>query len=462
MGPGEESVADHAAAESPEPTEAARRDEPRPPVVTEEARPSAGNAWQAVLPNGLRVVGQQDPQLHSAAVCVLYAVGTADDPNDHTGLAHLTEHLMFKPVGQLPTGFHGLLEPSGATAINASTHPYSTKYCSAIPDAALERALFGEGERMAYLLDGLTEETVEGERQVVLNEADERGEGGPGARLRRLVLEPLHPEGHPIWRALRVQEDVEDLELRDVQWFHQRYYSPRNAVLAVVSPRPATAVLALVRRYLGHVRGSAAPEARDFPSMSLDDSVSITFRSRIRTPQLYVLWPTPAYYAPGDAAMDYAAQHLEPLLRSRLPRRTVLSVSVRQVSSLEGSYFRVHLSGVRDTDMRHYLPAIEDAVSELRSELISEERHTRIRAAVVSFAGESPWARASRMGDAVLFGREPRTSQQEIERYGSVTREALRAAARRHLHPRRRVVVEATHDAEAIGDGSVDVRRGSR
>ncbi len=136
-------------------------------------------------------------------------------------------------------------------------------------------------------------------------------------------------------------------------------------------------------------------------------------------------------------------------------------MSVRQVSSLEGSYFRVHLAGVRDTDMQHYLPTIEDAVSELRSELISEERHTLIRSAVTSFAGESPWTRASRMGRAVLFDREPRTSAQESERYGSVSREAVRTAARRYLHPRRRVVLGASFDENETGDGSADISRGA-
>ncbi len=337
------------------------------PVAAETAE-SAGDAWQTVLPNGLRVVGQQDPQLHSAAVCVLYAVGTADDPEDHTGLAHLTEHLMFTPFGRLPNGFHGLLEPSGATNINASTGPYTTKYCSAIPDVALERALFGEGERMAFLLDRLVEEAVAKERQVVLNEADERGEGGPGTRLRRLVMEPLYPEDHPIWQSLRVQEDVGDLNLRDIQWFHQRYYSPHNAVLAVVSPRDPAEVLELVRRYLGHVRGDRAANERDFPAMALEESVSIRFRSRLKTPQLYVLWPTPAYYAPGDAAMDYVAQALEPVLRERLPRRTVLSVGERAAGELAGGLLLPGASGGRS---RHGHAA-----------LLADDRRRRQRAPV--------------------------------------------------------------------------------
>ena len=453
-------------AAEPAETEAAEPDPgppPEPAPAPAEEPPLLGEVWTITLDNGLRVVGRRDSRQRSTALCVHYRVGHVDDPEDHTGLAHLTEHLMFRPFGQMPRGFHGLLEPAGATYINAFTMDDETRYCSSFPDEALPRALFGEGERMGFLLDGLSAESVAVQRRVVRNEADERAmvRTGPLARLRRLDLEQVYPEDHPIWRRYRTEADVADLTLSNVQWFHQTYYSPSNAVVSIVSPRRREDIEPLIRRFFGHLAGPRVTPRPTATRPPLRESVRVTYTSLLKRPTLIVSWPTPSFRAPGDAEMDYIAIHLEEALDDALPDET--PVSVRQYSDFEGSWFRIHVHGDEGDDLEPLLPIIDRALDRIRREGLSEAAFEEVRArAMVSFVQYSRMGRAGRLGRSLLFQSAPHSEEDERERYLAVTRESIRTAARRHLPNAPRIVILTEHSS-ALGmdlDGHVSVRRG--
>ena len=54
------------------------------------------------LPNGLRVAASRDRNSKLAAVNLLYCVGARNEHPDHTGFAHLFEHLMFRGTRRIP------------------------------------------------------------------------------------------------------------------------------------------------------------------------------------------------------------------------------------------------------------------------------------------------------------------------------------------------------------------------
>ena len=47
------------------------------------------------LPNGLRIVHHEDDSTQMVALNLLYKVGARDEDPEHTGFAHLIEHLNF-------------------------------------------------------------------------------------------------------------------------------------------------------------------------------------------------------------------------------------------------------------------------------------------------------------------------------------------------------------------------------
>src|SRR4030095_16029532 len=129
---------------------------------------------QFTLPNGLRVILHEDHSVPIVTVNVWYHVRSARERAGRTGFAHLFEHLMFMGSGHVKPGqFDEWLQAAGGTN-NASTGHDTTNYWINVPSNALELALFLESDRMGYLLDTMTPQTVDAQRVVVKNERRQR------------------------------------------------------------------------------------------------------------------------------------------------------------------------------------------------------------------------------------------------------------------------------------------------
>ena len=62
------------------------------------------NVNRHTLANGLRIVHHEDKSTQMTALNILYDVGARDEDPDHTGFAHLFEHLMFGGSVKMPEG----------------------------------------------------------------------------------------------------------------------------------------------------------------------------------------------------------------------------------------------------------------------------------------------------------------------------------------------------------------------
>ena len=123
------------------------------------------------LANGLHVILHRDRSVPVVAVNVWYHVGSANERPGRTGFAHLFEHLMFEGSKNVPEGAFDKLA-RGAPAATTTARPTNdrTNYYIDVPANALELALFLESDRMGYLLEPMTPERVDGQRDVVKNE----------------------------------------------------------------------------------------------------------------------------------------------------------------------------------------------------------------------------------------------------------------------------------------------------
>tara|TARA_B100001750_G_scaffold22177_2_gene14877 strand:+ start:3821 stop:5380 length:1560 start_codon:yes stop_codon:yes gene_type:complete len=432
------------------------------PDAARTAAPPLGQVWTRTLPNGLQVVGRRDGRQRTAAVCVSYHVGSEQDPAGYTGLAHLTEHLMFAPTQRMPNGFHGLLEPAGAIYINAFTTDDETRYCSSFPEGALPLALYGEGERMAFLLESLSEESFAIQSRVVRQEDLDRtgGDRGISERIWRLPYEELYPDDHPFWLGRRPQDDVAAIELDHVRWFHQTYYVPANAVVSIVAPQGEDEVVAWVERYLGHVRGGERPTRPEWIQPDpLTEETRIDFELPSRMSRLSMLWPSAPLYAPGDAELDFVALYVKQELAAELRPQRGARYSVRQRSDLRGSHFLVDVTAATPEDLEPIRETIDYIIGKVRFAFLSEADFTGLHGAAMAFIGTSPLERANRLAGSMRHGGPPRTEEQERARYEAVTRESLLGAARRYLPDGVRVLLVTSYSDVAPRRGFAHIRR---
>ncbi|HXF99864.1 MAG TPA: insulinase family protein, partial [Bacteroidota bacterium] len=123
-----------------------------------------------VLPNGLNVILHEDHSTPTVAINVYYHVGSGREKPGRTGFAHLFEHIMFEGSKNVPEGkFDEWLEAAGGNN-NGTTNFDRTNYFETVPSNALELALFLESDRMGYLLEAMSPQKVDGQRDVVKNE----------------------------------------------------------------------------------------------------------------------------------------------------------------------------------------------------------------------------------------------------------------------------------------------------
>lgn len=211
------------------------------------------------LGNGLRVVVSQDASAPSATVHIRYCVGSRDEAPGRTGLAHLFEHNMYEGSRHVAPGEHAALMHAHGATFNAATGTDMTIYFQHLPAGAAGLAQWLEADRMATLADGLTQERLEAQRGVIIQEKHQRYDGPFGnieARLLALVYPSGHPYHHPVIGSL---DDLRAATLDDVAGFFRAFYTPGNAVLAVTGDVIAEQVFSTAERFFGPVPAGPQP-----------------------------------------------------------------------------------------------------------------------------------------------------------------------------------------------------------
>jgi zinc protease len=327
------------------------------------------------LPNGLTVILHEDHAIPMVSVNMWYHVGSGRETTGRTGFAHLFEHIMFEGSGNVPEGeFDRLLEAAGGDN-NGSTNADRTNYWENVPSNALELALFLESDRMGYLLNAMSPEKVDGQRDVVKNERRQSYENRPYGMASILLSENLFPEGHPYhWPTIGYMDDLTAASYDDVVNFFRRYYGPNNASLSIAGDIDPAAARALVEKWFSDVPAGQAVAPIDPPAAALDGERLLVHEDRVQLPRYYSCWLTPAYYAPGDAELDVTASVLAGGKNSRLYKRLVYDlqiaqdVSAFQQSAALGSRFCV----VATARTGHTLPELEAVINEEIDKLAAE------------------------------------------------------------------------------------------
>jgi zinc protease len=315
---------------------------PQSPTTAPPSRVPAPNAQrstvltvtftQFTLPNGLHVILHEDHTVPLATVNVWYHVGSAREKPGRTGFAHLFEHIMFEGSAHVKEGeFDTLLEAAGATN-NGSTETDRTNYYIDLPSNALELALFLESDRMGYLLETMSPERVNGQRDVVKNERRQSYENTPYGMASIELAKMLFPEGHPYrWPTIGYMEDLTAASFEDVVEFFRKYYQPSNASLVIAGDIDPKRTRALVEKWFGDVKPGTEPvPPMEFKQAILTGVSRKTIEDRVQLPRLYLAWLTPALYKPGDAELDVVSQILAGGKNSRLYKRLVYDLQIAQ------------------------------------------------------------------------------------------------------------------------------------
>ena len=404
------------------------------------------------LANGLTVILHQDKSVPVTAVNVWYHVGSANERPGRTGFAHLFEHLMFEGSKNVKEGeFDTLLEAAGGNN-NGSTSNDRTNYVVDVPSNALELALFLESDRMAYLLETMSPERVNGQRDVVKNERRQSYENRPYGMASLELDKMLWPANHPYnWPTIGYMEDLTAASHEDVVAFFKQYYAPNNASLSIAGDIDFDRTQALVEKWFGEIPRGAAVEPVAPPAAYLNEVKRKTLTDKVRLPRLYLAWLTPRIHAPGDAALDVVSSVLSGGKNSRLYKRLVYDtqmaqdVSAFQQSGALGSSFMIVATARPGRTVAEMQKAIDEELDRLRREPPdprevqrainqTEASFYRRMERVGGFGGK-----ADQLNAYYVAGGGPDYFAEDLARYTSLSPNDVQAAAVNWLPSDRRV-----------------------
>ena len=201
------------------------------------------------LDNGMDVVVVEDHRAPVVQHMVWYRAGSADEPIGSSGVAHFLEHLLFKGTDTLAPGEFSATVAANGGNDNAFTSYDYTAYFQRVAADRLELMMRMEADRMRNIR--LTEEDIVTERDVILEERNQRTENNPRALFGEQMNASQylnHRYGVPIigWR-----HEMETLDMEDALSFYQTHYAPNNAILVVTGDVEPDEVKALAEQYYG-------------------------------------------------------------------------------------------------------------------------------------------------------------------------------------------------------------------
>ncbi|MEM9188882.1 MAG: insulinase family protein, partial [Myxococcota bacterium] len=262
-------------------------------------------------------------------------------------------------------------------------------------------------------------------------------------------------------------DDLDAIELRHVQWFFQRFYTPDNAVLVVAGDFDPLAARRDIVRYFGSIRAHRfVRPSRDLQPVTLDGEYVLAMDAPVSQRIVEIYWPTPAYLEPGDAALDIVADVLNERFRERLIRAgLVLNAGARQSSLELTSEFAIRVILHPDNDENQILGIIDEELRRLQRTVLPEgdlasRRRSWRRELVrrsVSPLGDACDSQYSMTSDAARRGVG-------VDRYDRLTGEQVRDAALRYLPVNRRLVLLVNRNGRAELGGELQgtyLRRGA-
>jgi predicted Zn-dependent peptidase len=407
------------------------------------------------LSNGLRLIVSEDHLAPVAAINVWYNVGSKHEQPGKTGFAHLFEHVMFQGSANVGKTEHmALIQGAGGT-LNGTTWLERTNYFETMPSHQVELALWLEADRMGTLLDALSQENLDNQREVVKNEKRWSYDNRPYGSWVEKLLGGIYPADHPYHHpTIGSMADLDAASLEDVSSFFRLHYAPNNAVISVVGDIDPDRVRGWVERYFGSI--PANPDLPvPLPDMSLAPTLGAERREvvpdRVPLPRIHWAFRGPVFGDPRLDALDLAGQILAGGKGSRLHRRLVREEQLAQdvaffsMGLVAGASVTAGWATARPgVDLVQLETAYWEELERMTREPVSDDELARAKALTEADelgALQRVDEKADRLSMYATLFDDPGMVNSILDRYLSTTAEQIQAVCRDVFVPENRYVL---------------------
>ena len=400
------------------------------------------------LPNGLKVILVEEHKAPVVSVQIWYRAGSRHEISGKTGLAHLTEHMMFKGTVKHGKGeFSRIIARNGGTE-NAFTGKDYTAYFENLSADKVGLALELESDRMKNLV--LNRKEFRLEREVVKEERRLRTEDDPQS----LVVEQLyataflvHPYHSPIigWMS-----NLNNLKRNDVTGFYKRYYAPNHATLVIVGDIQPKKLFHKIRQTFGRI-----PKGFPAPTLNIEEPEQrgerrFVIKKEAQLSFVMIGYRVPNYSHPDHYALAVLANILSSGKSSRLYRGLVYEKGLAldtggYYPKLSASPDLLYIYGIPQKDQTHEVleQALHEEIKRFRTKPVTDRelQKAKNQIAAESIMGrDSNFYQAMQIGMAETVGAGYAYQESYVDFIQKVTKKDILRAARAHLTPDRRTV----------------------
>jgi zinc protease len=433
-------------------------------TFVEEVLPKSGETLipykKYVLDNGLTVVLHQDKSDPLAHVDVTYHVGSGREEIGKSGFAHFFEHMMFQGSENVNDEQHFKLVTEAGGTMNGTTNTDRTNYFQTVPANQLEKMLWLESDRMGFLVDAVTQEKFEVQRETVKNERGQRVDNRPYGRLNERVSAALYPEGHPYsWPVIGFMEDLNRVNVNDLKAFFLRWYGPNNATLTIGGDIEVEKTLKLVTKYFGSIPKGPEVTMPEKKPVTLEADRYISMEDNVHLPLLYMSYPTVSLRHADEAPLDILSTILgggktslfyKNLVKNQIAVQAAVSHPCAELACTFNLLALPHpAAGKSLADIEKI---IRDTLVEFEKRGVEDDDLIKAKAQMEAgfvFGLQSVSGKVSQLASNQTFTGSPNAIGKDIARYANVTKADVMRVFNQYIKGQKGVIMSVVPNGKA-------------
>lgn len=388
-----------------------------------------GNGFvEHTLANGLRVVIEPMPHVHSAAGGFLVRTGGRDELPESAGVSHFLEHMCFK--GTAKRGWRQItidFDNMGST-YNAYTSKERTVFYGWVRVEDLERQV----ELLADMMQSvIPPDEFETEKKVILEEiamSDDQIE----RKIYDLIHEKAYGDHALSWPVLGTEKSISAMDRDQLHGYFLSRYQPANMVLIVAGAVDPKDVIAFAERICADLPAGTPRPTRSPPS-AMPEGITVSQTDRFGQQALALCHAAPsAVHEDREVADVFAAVlggHNSRFFWNIIQAGVAPYVAAGRVDYCDVGMM-IAFGMCEPTKAERLLDAMRDEIAKVTADGLTEGEVQRVKnraRTALATEAEAPYYRFSQLvSDLDVLGR-PRTVTERLAAIEAVTVARVRA-----------------------------------
>ncbi|MCA9083261.1 MAG: insulinase family protein [Planctomycetaceae bacterium] len=379
------------------------------------------------LPNGLQVVIELNPSVHSVAAGFFVKTGSRDETPEVSGVSHFLEHMAFKGNDRFSADdVNRIFDELGAN-YNASTGEEVTMYYAAVLPEYLDSAM----ELLSVLMQpSLLQDDFDMEKNVILEEIGMYDDQPTFIAYDNSMA--TYFQGHPLGQCiLGTNDSIRDLTSEQMRRYHSERYKAGNITLAIAGNLTLDQLLPVIERHCSSIPAGTC--RRTLPPVVADQRVKLITRESSAQQHVMQMGAAPQ----GTDPQRFAAELLSVIVGDDSGSRLFWElVDPGHVEAADLSYNEYDGAGAWASYVSCLPDEIEDNLARMQKVFddvnahgVTEEEVEQAKnkmASRIVLRGERPMGRLSSLGGNWVYRSEYRTVADDLRDIRRLTTSDIR------------------------------------